>query len=100
MTLNVKIPKIFQPLFNKYRYKVLIGGRGSGKSWAVADYLLVRGISEPIRVLCTREYQTSIKDSVHKLLSDRIEALGIGNLYNVTEAAIRGYNGTEFIFKG
>ncbi|MBA4274077.1 MAG: PBSX family phage terminase large subunit [Alphaproteobacteria bacterium] len=82
------------------RYKVLMGGRGSGKSWAVADALLVLGLSSRKRVLCAREFQASIKDSVHKLLSDRIEALSLGAFYAITETAIRGLNGTEFIFKG
>jgi phage terminase large subunit len=53
-----------------------------------------------MRILCTREVQKSIKDSVHKLLSDQIEALGLGAHYRVLETEIRGINGTEFLFAG
>jgi len=98
--LKIKTSEVFEPLGDPWRYKVLMGGRGSGKSWAVADFLLAMGAAKPIRVLCTREFQTSIKDSVHKLLTDRIGVYGIGWFYTITEAAIRGANGTEFIFKG
>jgi phage terminase large subunit len=53
-----------QPLLQPIRYKCLFGGRGSGKSYAVADALLIVGLSRKIRVLCGREFQISIKDSV------------------------------------
>lgn len=54
----------------------------------------------PLRILCTREVQQSIRDSVHKLLSDRIEALGLGSLYEVDLRGIHGKSGTEFMFAG
>src|SRR5574343_305599 len=54
------------------RYKILYGGHGSGKTWSVAEALIRRAARYPIRVLCTREYQNSIKDSVHKVLGDQI----------------------------
>ena len=53
-----------------------------------------------MRILCTREVQKSIKDSVHKLLGDQIQALGLGEFYEVIETAIRGKNGSEFSFAG
>ena len=56
--------------------------------------------SKPMRILCTREVQKSIKDSVHKLLGDQIQALGLGEFYEVIETAIRGKNGSEFAFAG
>ena len=87
-------------LFEKSRYKVLYGGRGGAKSWGVARALLILGAKKPIRVLCAREFQTSIKDSVHKLLCDQIEALGLLGFYEITQASIRGSNGTEFAFAG
>jgi len=62
--------------------------------------LLLKGCENPIRVLCAREFQTSIKDSVHKLLCDQIFALDIQAHYEITERSIRGINGTEFIFAG
>lgn len=88
------------PLLRRRRYKCLWGGRGSGKSYAVTDALLIEGTQRPIRVLCAREFQNSIKDSVHHLLKKRIAALGLENFYTVLDAEIRGGNGSEFIFKG
>ena len=95
-----KMPKIFRPLDKPNRYKVMYGGRGSAKSWTVAKKLLLKGVEAPFRVLCTRELQKSIKQSVHKLLKDQIEALGLNAFYDVTDTTIRGKNGTEFIFMG
>lgn len=95
-----RFPKAFKPLFSPFRYKVYYGGRGAGRSWAFARALLIQGAGEKLRILCTRELQKSIKDSVHKLLSDQIEALGLGSFYEIQEAKIIGKNGTEFIFSG
>tara|TARA_R110000868_G_scaffold405106_1_gene684089 strand:+ start:466 stop:1605 length:1140 start_codon:yes stop_codon:yes gene_type:complete len=58
------------------------------------------GTEKPLRVLCTREVQKSIKQSVHTLLKDQIQALGLGEYYDVVESSIRGINGTEFNFAG
>ena len=89
-----------KPLLKPARYKCLFGGRGSGKSFAVADALLIIGIQRPCRILCAREFQNSLSESVHQLLCDRIEALGLGSYYRILESKILGANGTEFLFKG
>ena len=78
----------------------MYGGRGGSKSWNIARALLLKGCEQKIRVLCAREYQTSIKDSVHKLLCDQIFALELEAHYEITERSLRGTNGTEFIFVG
>lgn len=82
------------------RYIILEGGRGSAKSWAVAERLVRRASREKRRVLCTREYQNSITESVHKLLSDTIERLGLENRFRITDKYIESDLGSEFIFKG
>lgn len=82
------------------RYKTAWGGRGSGKSWGVARLLLDFGTRSRIRVLCAREIQRTISESVHQLLRDQIAALGLSEFYTVTDNAIRGANGTEFYFAG
>jgi phage terminase large subunit len=97
---NVEFPLKLQCLFQPARYKVLWGGRGGAKSWGIARALLITGSSKPIRVLCAREFQTSIKDSVHKLLSDQIIAMNLTEFYEVVDRTIRGKNGTEFNFVG
>ena len=98
--LEAHFPEKLKCLFQPSRYKVLYGGRGGAKSWGIAKALLIIGLNRPIRVLCAREYQNSIKDSVHKLLSDQIVEMGMHHQYEITQAAIRGSNGTEFSFVG
>lgn len=100
MPAKVQFPAKLQFLFQPKRYKIAYGGRGSAKSWSYARALLILAASKPLRILCTREVQKSIKDSVHKLLSDQIQALGLGEFYEVIETAIRGKNGSEFAFAG
>lgn len=100
MSNVIKFPKVFKKLRDKIRYKVMYGGRGSSKSWSVARQLLLMGANAPLRVLCTRELQKSIKQSVHKLLSDQIAAMGLSSFYSITDSSIKGMNGTEFIFMG
>jgi phage terminase large subunit len=97
---KAEFPEKLEFLFKPARYKVAYGGRGGAKSWGIARALLILGAQSPMRILCAREYQTSIKDSVHKLLCDQIEALGLLSFYEITQASIRGKNGTEFAFAG
>jgi phage terminase large subunit len=100
MTIDAKFPAKLRCLFEPHRYKVLHGGRGGAKSWGIARYLLIDGATKRQRFLCTREVQKSIKDSVHKLLGDQIEALGLGSFYEIQQTVIKGANGTEFLFAG
>lgn len=97
---DFQFPEALGFLFGAHRYKVAYGGRGGAKSWNFARALLLLGAERPLRVLCTREIQRSIKDSVHKLLGDQIEILGLGAFYEVFQSEIRGLNGTEFVFAG
>ena len=97
---KAEFPVKLQGLFKKARYKVCLGGRGGAKSWGIARALLILGAKSPIRILCAREFQASIKDSVHKLLCDQIDALGLLPFYEITQTSIRGFNGTEFAFVG
>lgn len=92
--------KIFEPLDDPHRYKVCLGGRGGGRSWAFARALLIEAWQRPLRILCTREIQRSIKDSVHQLLADQIKALGLEAHYTVKNDEIVGDNGSKFIFAG
>jgi phage terminase large subunit len=99
--LDVEFPKKLNFLLGeKWRYKVARGGRGSAKSWSFARALLVRGAQKKERILCTREIQKSIAQSVHQLLTDQIIALGLSSFYAVYKTEIRGDNGTEIYFSG
>jgi phage terminase large subunit len=99
---RIKFPRKFEALFKpeKVRYRIFYGGRGGAKSWCFARALLAKGTKEPMRILCAREFMTSMKDSVHKLLTDQIYELGMESFYEITQNTIRGANGTEFIFAG
>ncbi len=96
----INFPEKLKPLFTPCRYKSLRGGRGGAKSWGVARALILLGKAKPLRILCAREFQNSIKDSVLKLLGDQVEALGLSGFYDVQTQAIKGNNGTEFAFEG
>ena len=82
------------------RYKVVYGGRGKGASWGMARQLLLDGADQRLRILCTREVQRTIADSVHMLLKDQIDELDLGDHYLVTDNEIAGANGTMFRFAG
>lgn len=97
---TLQLPAKLVGLWQPRRYKVMHGGRGGGKSWSVAAVLLLMAARKPLRVLCTREIQKSIKDSVHRLLQDQIARLGLGSFYEVLETVIRGANGSLFLFSG
>lgn len=105
-TLKIEIaPKLiplFAPSRGSLRYRVMNGGRGSSKSFTAAKMAAIWGAVEPLRILCTREYQNSIKESFHAELKNAINSdpwlssqylVGIDYLRHKT-------NGTEFIFKG
>jgi phage terminase large subunit len=98
--VNAQFPKKLQCLFKPKRYKVLYGGRGGAKSWGIARALLILGTQKPLRILCAREFQTSIADSVHQLLSDQIGSLKLDHFYSIQNNYITGLNGTSFSFEG
>jgi len=81
-------------------YKVLYGGRGGGKSYSMARALLVLAAQQKKRILCTREFQNSIKDSVHYLLKSQIDLFDLNRIFSVKETTIKAVNGSEFIFAG
>jgi phage terminase large subunit len=98
---NAEFPQALQFLFEDHRYKVAHGGRGGTKSWGFARALIIKGAEKgkPRKILCAREIQKSIQDSVHALLKGQIEKLGIPG-YTVQETRIFHENGTEIIFAG
>lgn len=97
---QLDIPIIFKPLFNPHRYKIFYGGRGGAKSRSFAAALVHMGALKPLQILCTREYQQSIAESVKKLLEDAVKRLGYDDFYVSTANEIRGANGTRFQFMG
>lgn len=111
MTQEITIPEIFEDLFiqGKYRYKIYEGGRGGGKSESFSRALLLIACQRQVRILCTREIQKSIQDSVHKTLKDIInnyvdissKEKHIFEDFETTQTTIRNLRtGSEFIFCG
>lgn len=98
---NLKFPTKFRPLFESiWRFIIFYGGRGSGKSFSIARALVLRAYTQPIRVLCCREIQKSISDSVIQMLADQIEMLGLQAFFDVQKTQIIGQNGSRFTFAG
>lgn len=104
-TATIELPPKLVPLFAQprgaLRYRCAKGGRGSGKSFSFALMAAIWGYAEPLRILCTRELQVSIKESMHAELKNAIESLPwLADHYEIGESFIRGRNGTEFLFRG
>jgi phage terminase large subunit len=98
--VEFEFPEKLGFLFEPHRYKVPYGGRDSAKSWSCARALLLQGAEEPLPTGCFREVQKSIKDSVHQLLSNQVEELGLTKFYEILRDEIRAPNGTFFRFAG
>lgn len=101
--INIEIPKEYIELIKpskKWRHIVYYGGRSSGKSTQVALCLLLLGMGKKLRILCTREIQNSIADSVHKLLSDLISKYKLNSWKVTNERIVNVLTGSEIIFKG
>lgn len=104
-TAQIKLPKkllpVFAPARGHLRYRGAYGGRGSGKSFNFAKMAAIFGCVEKLRILCTREFQVSIKESFHAELKNAIASEPwLAAAYDVGIDYIRGHNGTEFIFRG
>ena len=99
-TLDLKLTEKFEPFLHPSRYKVAYGGRGSGKSWSIAQLLVMQAFTQRKRVLCAREIQRSIEDSVIQLLADTIERMGLQAFFEVQKTQILGRNGSRFFFAG
>ena len=100
MILSIEVPRKFLPLLTPKRYKGAYGGRGGAKSHFFAERALKTCVARPTRIVCIREIQESIRDSVRQLLVDKIQKLGVGHLFTALDSEIRGPNGSLIIFKG
>lgn len=100
--LNIEIdtPRVLKPLLAKARYKGVHGGRGSGKSHFFAEYIIERCLIEKTNIVCIREVQKSLSQSVKKLLESKIEDLGVQKFFEVQESQIKCTNGGLIIFQG
>lgn len=99
--VNLGLSASLQPLFEPKRYKVLHGGRAAGRSWGIARVLLMLARTRRIRVLCVREFQKSIEESVYAVLEDQADKLGIWDEFTFHHnKIIHKATGSEFFFEG
>lgn len=90
------------------RNKAAYGGRGGAKSHFFAEQLIIEGYTgvqcetecDPLRAVCLREIQKSLKESVHQLLVDKIQKFDLGRLFDVQQNIIKTPRGGEIIFQG
>ena len=95
------IDKIQTLIESPKRYKVAHGGRGSGKSFGIADVFANRAMNEDgIRILCTRDIQNTLSDSALAILKRVIKVREIERWFRPTKHGLACVNGTEFIFRG
>ena len=94
------LPKIQQLIKSRARYKVAYGGRGSGKSYGIAQVLAHRAVKEKVKVLCTRAVQNTLRDSALSILKRVIDDSGMGMLFDSTNEGLSCKTGSEFIFRG
>lgn len=101
MSKEINLPEKLYPLTNPKRYNVLYGGRGSGKSEGIARLLIIRALQSQRRILCCREFQASIRESVHALLKSIIQTHDLGEYFTVNFNGIKcNLTGSEFVFAG
>lgn len=98
--IRVEVAPAFAPLLKPARYKGAYGGRGGAKSHFFAEQIVVRCYARPTRVVCIREVQNSIRDSVRQLIVDKIYKFGLVREFEILDSEIRGPNGSLIIFKG
>lgn len=99
--MPVQVPEVFRPLTQPARYKGAYGGRGSGKSHFFALMAVTLMATRPgFRIVCCREVQRSIADSVKRLLEDKIAELGLAELFRITDSEINGPSGSLCVFRG
>lgn len=100
----MKVPSIFQPLFNhdydKYRVIVYYGGRGGGKSYAISLFLLLECLKYPIICFVVRKVNKSTKNSVVELFKSTIKQIGVMDYANIKSDEIRFVNGSKIVFDG
>lgn len=103
---KIPIPKVYLPLFgadiDTYKYIVIHSGRWAGKTWQVALSLVLRMIKKPMSIVCAREYQNRLEDTVYARIVSTINDLNYSQYFTPipTKSKIKCVNGGEFVFRG
>ena len=99
-SLQIPTARVFLPLLKPARYKAIHGGRGGGKSHFFAGLGVEESYCDHVRLVCIREVQKDLKESVMQLILDKIEAHGLMHWFQITQGEIRGPNDSLIIFRG
>lgn len=91
---------VTMPNGERVRFRICFGGRGGARSWSFARGLIIRAFKKKTRIVCAREFQNSIDESIHQLLCDQIETMGLGYFFDPKKREITGANGSAFVFAG
>lgn len=98
---DIQIPRAFRELFDpQYRDYAFFGGRGGAKSHSVGGALVIQAAQSPMRIVCAREIQDSLKDSVKQLIEDKISDYGLADHFEALKDETRAKNGGKFVYKG
>lgn len=102
--IDIDLPtaKWVEPLLHPSRYKGLHGGRSSGKSHCFGEMVVEASAMDPdLCIVCIREVQKSLKFSAKRLIEQKIQALGLGKLFDVQHDIIKRIGGDGVIlFQG
>jgi len=98
--VDIPVTAAFEPLLEPYHYKGAYGGRGGTKSHGFADLLVDECLREHIRMVCVREYQKSLEQSVKRLIEDKIELYGLTREFRILNTHIEGPHDSLIIFQG
>lgn len=107
MTLNINksvfVPKFFPYLKDySHRYEVYMGSAGSAKSYFITQKLIIRALSEQIRILVCRRYGTTIRNTVFSLFKEILTKWQLTPYVKIkeTDFTITFPNGSEILFTG
>lgn len=99
--LRIPTAPVFEPLLKPSRYKGAYGGRGSAKSHFFSELAVERCIQRPgTRIVCVREVQRSLKESVKRTIEDKISTLELGSQFTVQHDSIGTKGGGIIVFQG
>ena len=101
MSENIEVFPVFREYLQSARFKVAYGGRGSGKTRFFVTMLVTNCLYYGWRIVCLREIQKSIEDSVMQEIIEEIERRDLGEHFNILRTEIQcKTSGGVFKFEG
>ena len=98
---NIQILKPFKPILDlTHKYYIYASGRGCGKSRNIIICLIILAMQNTVRILCLREFLSTIDESIKSEMEKAIEKMQVNNFFTITKTEIIGKNGSKFLFRG